>query len=89
VPQFKSRCNLAAVFFWFIFSNVGSVKKYSLKFYGIAPDGKSGLFKFKVNNRADALAALKRFQLKNWAIRAAYLDCRLQNGIRYSNERIA
>ena len=61
---------------------------HSLKFYGTAPNGHTGLFKFKVNNRSDALAAIKRFQSRKWTITAAYLDTTLKGRVRYSNEQI-
>jgi hypothetical protein len=49
-----------------------------LKFYADTSQVINHIFSWRVNNKADAQAALKRFQSKGWKIRAAW----------YENERI-
>jgi hypothetical protein len=45
-----------------------------LKFYADTSQVMNHLFTWRVNNKADAQAALKRFQSKGWKIRAAWYE---------------
>lgn len=60
-----------------------------VKFYASTPRGEiNKLFKFKVNSKADALAAIKRFQDKDFKITAAYFETGHNSISGYSNVKI-
>jgi hypothetical protein len=60
-----------------------------VKFYATTPRGEiNKLFKFKVNSHTDALAAIKRFQLKGFIITAGWFETSRNSICGYSNTQI-
>lgn len=63
--------------------------KALLKFYADTPRGEvNKAFCFKVNNLDDAVAAVKRFQVKGWHIRAAWCKWLAKDGVTWHSVQI-